>query len=48
MDERFQRILILGLGMAFLWGALVALASKIEIKRAIPAESWIILRKDHT
>lgn len=44
MDERFRRILITGLGMAFCWGAVVALASKIEIKHVIPAEPWITLR----
>lgn len=45
-EERFFRILKQGLLLAFLWGAFVALISKIEIKHAVPATPWVILRED--
>lgn len=41
MDPYFRRILVTGLSFAFLWGALVALASKVEIRRALPDKPWI-------
>lgn len=44
MDEKLFRTLKLGLAMAFAWGALVAIASKIEIKHSMPASPWI---EDH-
>ncbi len=42
--DHFLRTLWVGLIASFLWGAVVALASKIDIKHAIPASPWITER----